>query len=587
MMSNTETGTRLSSIRILFSLYFINTLIELHHNYFPSLFFASHFKISYPFLNPLLDRLFISFELIHANGLFWGMLVGTLFVLFGVLYRLSALVVVLSYGFLFFSLKSYYNDGSYLMLITWIVLLFLDSNCFYNVGNYLFKRKLRNPHKNELNLVRYLVIAIVLVSGLNKMNSIDWISRAEPLRTVFFTGSSSYPYPTFVQLHLLLNPEQLNIISSALSYFILGSELISPALLLSEIPLIRGIGLLSLDLSSILMAAGFPKVRTFYTILLILLNSLWVNINFLKIFLNWFTMSFFFRNNDNQQPEQSGKSIRQVILLLLVLSQVAVPVYFYTTSTEDSDWTREGAFFTWKESTFIEHELTRVEVSISEAGEERRVMFIPSQKDRKLRLNERQYEIIKNDPASLIQYIEKYLKPGFRALEIPIEGIYVDSWRSFNGRPYQRWIDPSINFLDVSYDPMKGHTDWLLPSIEEVNTKTWLDSLDIKRDQWADQRAEIFYFADMPGQEYQALVSQNAIFFGFVLLQGNAIIEIQNQEPRIIGAGEYTELDFDTWFTVRTVGDTPSCWGFTFTYPTTQPFLNSLNIAEIYEIKKN
>ena len=49
------------------------------------------------------------------------------------------------------------------------------------------------------------------------------------------------------------------------------------------------------------MAIGFPGGRVFYTTLLILINCLWFDATKLEMLMNWFTVSAFFQDNEQEQ----------------------------------------------------------------------------------------------------------------------------------------------------------------------------------------------------------------------------------------------------------------------------------------------
>ena len=77
--------------------------------------------------------------------------------------------------------------------------------------------------------------------------------------------------------------------------------------------------------------------------------------------------------------------------------------------------------------------------------------------------------------------------------------IYVDVWRSLNGRFQQRLFDPRVDLLTAMWSPFQP-TPWLMPLLTELTP--WRKKLDqIERNifNWS-QSASVAFVADFPGQ---------------------------------------------------------------------------------------
>ena len=90
------------------------------------------------------------------------------------------------------------------------------------------------------------------------------------------------------------------------------------------------------------------------------------------------------------------------------------------------------------------------------------------------------------------------IKDRLRDINMTDIGIYVDVWRSLNGRFQQRLIDPRVDILTAEWSPFQ-RTKWIMPLLTELTTwRTQLDSLqqNILDD---NRQASVAFVADFPG----------------------------------------------------------------------------------------
>ena len=90
------------------------------------------------------------------------------------------------------------------------------------------------------------------------------------------------------------------------------------------------------------------------------------------------------------------------------------------------------------------------------------------------------------------------VKDRLRDINMTDIGIYVDVWRSLNGRFQQRLIDPRVDILTAEWSPFE-RTKWIMPLLAELTTwRTQLDSLqqNVLDD---NQQASVAFVADFPG----------------------------------------------------------------------------------------
>lgn len=77
--------------------------------------------------------------------------------------------------------------------------------------------------------------------------------------------------------------------------------------------------------------------------------------------------------------------------------------------------------------------------------------------------------------------------------------IYVDVWRSLNGRFQQRLIDPRVNLLEAEWSPFRP-TPWLMPLLTELSAwRQKLTQLERTVFNWSDS-SRVAFVADFPGK---------------------------------------------------------------------------------------
>jgi len=191
-----------------------------------------------------------------------------------------------------------------------------------------------------------------------------------------------------------------------------------------------------------------------------------------------------------------------------------------------------------------------------------------------LRLNGYQLKVMRRDPVLIKQFSDLFILPNLN----PIEDFVVttDCWRSLNGRPYQRWIYPNIDFIEIEYNHMEGHVSWIMPTIPEVNTLEWLEYLDEVRNEWIEVGSETIFFADFPEMQFQAKFEYFTKSIGIVLLKGEVELDIYQKGITELEIGKLTNIPFNTWHTIKTFGEGPSCWVYVYTYPGTMSFHKAL-----------
>jgi vitamin K-dependent gamma-carboxylase len=91
------------------------------------------------------------------------------------------------------------------------------------------------------------------------------------------------------------------------------------------------------------------------------------------------------------------------------------------------------------------------------------------------------------------------VKDRLGAVNMTDVAIYVDVWRSLNGRFQQRLIDPRVNLLEAEWSPFRP-TPWLMPLLTELSAwRQKLNQLERTVFDWSDS-SRVAFVADFPGE---------------------------------------------------------------------------------------
>lgn len=177
--------------------------------------------------------------------------------------------------------------------------------------------------------------------------------------------------------------------------------------------------------------------------------------------------------------------------------------------------------------------------------------------------------------------------------------IYVDVWRSLNGRFQQRLIDPRVNLLEAEWSPFRP-TPWLMPLLTELSAwRQKLTQLERTVFNWSDS-SRVAFVADFPGKiththtkfrkrnfcilttplrnclVYLAGLSMdNYVPEGVTnatiqVLEGQVELSIENgTQSYLLNANDTASLPSRVMHKITTTSTVPACYMYTFIGPAT------------------
>ncbi|MCE9625802.1 MAG: HTTM domain-containing protein [Deltaproteobacteria bacterium] len=390
----------------------------------PSFHFTYQF---FPFIKPLPEKIFYA--------VFVVMGIAALGILLGLLYRLSCLVFLLAFGYVFLLDKAYYNNHYYAILLLTFLMLIADGGRWASLDNRWKPKPPTVPYW-QLFLLRSQIFVIYFFGGIAKLNA-DWV-QGEPMRGWL--------------RHVATTP-------------VLG-----PVFAASWAPYFFSWGGLAFDLS-IGFLLWFKKTRYWAFGLILafnLTNSLIFNIGVFPFLMiaaatlfddpDW-PRKFFREKADGPLPEAAksdpGRSGRAALVFVVVYLgvQAIVPLRHWL-YPGDVSWTEEGHYFSWHMKLRDKRGKLRVWVTDPRDG-------TTFEADPRSEVNHFQWGKMVQRPQFIWQYA-RHLKNEVEQEGVIHPIVHVDSWISLNGRPYQRAIDPQVNLAEAE-SKLFSPSPWILP----------------------------------------------------------------------------------------------------------------------------
>lgn len=163
--------------------------------------------------------------------------------------------------------------------------------------------------------------------------------------------------------------------------------------------------------------------------------------------------------------------------------------------------------------------------------------------------------------------------------------IYVDVWRSLNGRFQQRLVDPRVDLLEAEWSPFQP-TPWLMPLLTELSSwRSKLAELERSVFNWSDS-ASVAFVADFPGKmrpfdevvdtinsclcTHKGLTMENYIpndvkNASIQVLEGQVELSFENSGYRsTLSANDSSPLPSGVLHLVKTTSPRPACYMYTY-----------------------
>ncbi|XP_038609868.1 vitamin K-dependent gamma-carboxylase [Tachyglossus aculeatus] len=501
------------------------------------------------------------------------MLLGALGMMLGLWYRLSCLLFLLPYWYVFLLDKTTWNNHSYLYGLLAFQLALTDANRYWSLDGLRNSRK-RNVHVPLWNytVLRSQIFIVYFIAGVKKLDA-DWVGG--------YSMSSLSRHWLFSPFKLVLSEEMTNLL------------------------VVHGGGLV-LDLSAgfLLFFDASRPVGLFFVSYFHCMNSQLFSIGMFPYVM--LASSPLFCSPDWPRrlaarsphwlrgllpaaapPERSascvykgGRGGRQrpgwrqrlgaAFTLLYILEQLFLPYSHFLTQGYNN-WTNGLYGYSWDmmvHSRFHQHvKITYRDGLTGKLGYLNPGVFTQSRRWKD------HADMLKQYAACLSQLLPNY--------NVSEPQIYFDVWVSINDRFQQRLFDPRVDVVKATWSPFRP-TPWLQPLLLDLSP--WRAKFQ-EIEGGLDNHTEVVFIADFPGLHLENFVSEDLGNTSIQLLQGKVTVELlSEQKNHSLQEGDRLQLPPGEYHKVHTVSDGPSCYMYVFVN-TTELALER-DLARLQELKE-
>ncbi|XP_076460151.1 vitamin K-dependent gamma-carboxylase-like [Babylonia areolata] len=545
----------------------------------------------FDFLQPLPLHLMVLLYLL--------MVIGTVGVMLGLLFRVSCLLHLLPYWYILLLEKSRWNNHSYLFGIMAFLLLISDANRYWSFDG-LFSTTIRNADVPLWNytLLRTQLFLVYFLAGLKKLD-MDWISG--------YSMTYLSDHWVFYPFKLVMTESQVDLIVVHLGGLII--DLSVGFLLFFDKTRPLGI-LISFSFNSMnsrLFAIGmFPYAMMALTPLFF--YTTWPKAVFRCIprSLRVVTPD---DDDDDTQPslhclytkEQAKSELllscgssevphRQpapptqpsfrhhaaaVFTIVFIVWQLFLPHSHFITKGYNS-WTQGLYGYSWDmmvHSRKSQHtRITFVDKDTGQTG------YLDPEVWTKTTRWAHNPEMIKQYARCIAHHLHKH--------NIHNVELYFDIWISLNKRFQQRIVDPHVDMVQAEWSAFSP-TPWVMPLL--VDLSDWRTRLLHIEDQLfnSSHHYEVVFVADFPGMYLENYVSPGIGNFTMSVLQGQVVVEVMGDEDShshpyniSVHQGQDVQIPTGVFHNVHTVSEQASCYMYMYIDTEEVTFLQNLQEFE-------
>lgn len=525
----------------------------------------------FPFFNflqpPPLQWTFVMY------GIMW---MGAFGLMIGFLYRLSCLLFLIPYWYLFLLDKTVWNNHSYLYGLISILFFLCDAHRYCSVDG-LWRKKIRNSHVPLWNytLFRFQVFLVYFYAGLKKID-FDWMFG--------YSMTNLSKKWVFDPFRLILTDDQIDLYLVHLS----GLTLDLTAGFLLFFDKTRPLAFFFVGSFHFMNSQMFSIGMFSYTMLatlLIFCYADWPRSLFCKL-PQWVkvvsplgevaqTSTCCIYNKEDIKPEDKKKNKEKdtctpspktpppispgynhqlctLVVMFYIIIQLFLP-YSHGLTKGYNNWTNGLYGYSWD---MMVHRWNTQHVRITyvkkDTGEVGYLAPDAFSNERHSRWSSHG-DMVKQYGTCLAEKLKKY--------ELDNIELYFDVWKSLNHRFQQRMFDPRVNILEAEWHPFK-EISYLQPLL--VDLSGWRLKLDEIKDQM-DNHTEVVFVADFPGLYLENYVQEDLGNTSITVLAGEIVVELADRKENYsLSVNQSMQLPPSEFHNVHTVSDVPSCYMYVF-----------------------
>ncbi|XP_030057540.1 vitamin K-dependent gamma-carboxylase [Microcaecilia unicolor] len=544
--------------------------------------------LDYKYLDGLQVCRFPLFNFLEPLPLDWmylvyvTMLLGALGIMLGCLYRLSCLMFVLPYWYIFFLDKTAWNNHSYLYGLIGFQLFFMNANRYWSIDG-LWNAKKRNAHVPLWNytVLRTQIFIVYFIAGIKKLDA-DWVEG-------YSMGSLSH-HRLFDPFKLFLSEEMTNLLIvhggglflDLTAGYLLFFDATRPLALCfvsyfhcmnSQLFSIGMFPYTMLATSPLFCYPDWPRrlLAKFPPVLRKVLPPVKPPQRSEECIYKEGSRT---EQMQGQRRAEKKLGLRQklgaVFTVVYILEQFFLPYSHFLTQGYNN-WTNGLYGYSWD---MMVHSRTHQHVKITyKDGVTGEIGYLNPGVFTQTRRWKDHGDMLKQYATCLNQLLHNY--------NVSDPEIYFDVWVSINDRFQQRLFDPRVDIVKAVWSPFKK-TSWLKPLL--VDLSPWrLKFQEVENS--LDNQTEVVFIADFPGLYLENFVSEDLGNTSIHLLKGEVAVEIVKEEKNYtLKEGEKMQLPAGEYHKVFTVSKDPSC--YMYIYVNTTAVSLEKNLTRLQELKE-
>uniref|UniRef100_A0A8D0A3Q5 Vitamin K-dependent gamma-carboxylase n=1 Tax=Sander lucioperca TaxID=283035 RepID=A0A8D0A3Q5_SANLU len=526
------------------------------------------------------------FNVLQPLSLDWMYLVyvvmffGALGIMLGCFYRLSCLMFISTYWYIFFLDKTTWNNHSYLYGLIGFQLTLMDGNRYWSIDG-LRRPSIRNAHVPLWNytLLRTQIFIVYFIAGIKKLDA-DWVEG--------YSMSYLAHHCSSVQRYLinLLVVHGGGLVLDLTAGYLLFFDATRPyAFFFVSYFHCMNSQLFSIGMFSYTMLATSP----------LFCYADWPR-KFFACFPEFLRAVLPLTSPDPQPSTscvyneiQSTSTERQVtppvakasklrlkhklgaiFTILYIIEQFFLPYSHFITQGYNN-WTNGLYGYSWD---MMVHSRSHQHVKITyKDGKTGEIGYLNPGVFTQTRRWKDHGDMLKQYATCLNQFLPRY--------NISDPEIYFDIWVSINERFQQRIFDPRVDVVKADWSPFRPNT-WLMPLL--VDLSPWRTKFQ-EIEGSLDNQTEIVFIADFPGLHLENFVSQDLGNTSISVLQGKVNVEIVEEKKNFtLQPGEQIKVPAGAYHKVYTVSEDPSCYMYIYVN-TTEAALQE-NFTKLLELQE-
>ena len=355
--------------------------------------------------------------------------ISSFFVAIGYRYRISIILLFLSFTYIELMDKTTYLNHYYLVSLICFLMIFFPANASYSIDSYIKRKYYKLIPKWNVDSIKLLVCIVYFYAGIAKINS-DWLIDAQPLK-IWLT--SKYDLP--IVGNTLFQMTWVHIFFSWAGMFY---DLLIGFILLNKRT--RPFGFFLVVSFHIMTAILFPAIGMFPYIM-ITCSIIFFEQETHKMILEKVFSPFKKILKKIKKIElydfKNPKTI-QIVLALFFSIQLLFPFRYFLYPGE-LFWKEQGYRFSWRVMLIEKKGFTEFKIVDSKTSES----FYVINSDFLTEFQERQMSF---QPDFILEYAhylgEYYNENGYNDVEV-----YAGSFVTLNGRTSKRFIDSSVDLM--------------------------------------------------------------------------------------------------------------------------------------------